>query len=251
MPNYFDRRQLPAVFESVALYRFRGFDAGDKGVAERTEGAEVTPSFFHVLRATAASGRLFAESDGKVGHEHVAILTYGYWQRQFGGGPEIDHDIRLNGERYTIVGVMPESFGFLDPGVRIYVPLAFSPEERSEEARHSQNHDFVGRLAPGATLAQAQARLDALTRRYIAEAGPLKEALINTGAHSVVASLQGDHVRNVRTALQLLWGGVLFVLLDRPVNITNLAMARTSGRLRELAMRHAIGAAERGSPVNC
>jgi len=244
VPNYFDRRQLTAVFDSVALYRFRGFDAGDKGAAQRTEGAEVTPSFFHVLRATAARGRLFADSDGEAGHEHVAVLTHGYWQRQFGGGEVIGHDIRLNGERYTIVGVVPESFGFLDPDVRVYVPLAFTPEEQSAEARHSQNHDFVGRLAPGATLTQAQARLDALTKRYVAEAGPLKEALINAGAHSVVASLQEDHVRNVRTALQLLWGGVLFVLLIAAVNITNLAMARTSGRLRELATRHAMGAAQ-------
>ncbi len=244
VPNYFDRRQLPAVFDSVALYRFRGFDAGDKGRAQRTEGAEVTPSFFHVLRAKAASGRLFAESDGDVGHEHVAILSAGYWQRQFGGGPVIGHDIRLNGERYTIVGIVPESFAFLDPDVRVYVPLAFTAEERSAEARHSQNHDFIGRLAPGATLAQAQARLDALTKMYIAEAGPLKEALVNAGAHTVIVSLQEDYVRNVKTALQLLWGGVLCVLLIAAVNITNLAMARTSGRMRELATRHAIGAAQ-------
>ena len=243
VPNYFDRRQLPSVFESVALYRFRGFDAGDKGAAQRDEGAEVTPSFFHVLRATSARGRLFAESDGDVGHEHVAILTYGYWQRQFGGGEVIGHDIRLNGERYTIVGVVPESFGFLNPDVRIYVPLAFSP--KSDLRRHgiSQNHDFIGRLAPGVTLAQAQTRLDALTKTYIEQAGPLKEALINAGARTVIAYLQDDRVRNVRTALQLLWGGVLFVLLIAAVNITNLALARTSGRVRELATRHAIGAA--------
>ena len=61
--------------------------------------------------------------DGEVGHEHVAILTFGYWQRQFGGGAVIGHDIRLNGERYTVVGVVPESFEFLNPDVRIYVPL--------------------------------------------------------------------------------------------------------------------------------
>ena len=93
-------------------------------------------------------------------------------------------------------------------------------------------------------LAQAQSHLDALTKTYVEQAGPLKEALLNAGAHTVIASLQEDRVRNVRTALQLLWGGVLFVLLIAAVNITNLALARTSGRVRELATRHAIGAAQ-------
>src|SRR6185503_16140874 len=87
------------------------------------------------------------------------------------------------------------------------------------------------------------ARLDALNAVYTERAGPLKDALINAKYNTVVNSLEADLVRDVRSALQLLWGGVLFVLLIAAVNITNLALVRASGRARELATRHALGAA--------
>ena len=105
--------------------------------------------------------------------------------------------------------MLPATFTFLDPDVKIWVPLAFTDEERAEERRHSQNHEEIARLAPGATLAQAQARIDALNAGIVERAGSLKAALINAGYHTKLVSLEADLVRNVRGALQLLWGGVL------------------------------------------
>ena len=225
------------MFESVALYRFRGFKVGEG--RRRGRGARVTPSFFHVLRATAARGRLFAESDGEVGHEHVAILTYGL-AAAVGGVASHRHDAPPERRAYTVVGVLPQKFGFLNPDVRVNA-AAFTPEERSRAAPESEPR-FIGRLAPGVTLAQAQSQLDALNETYIerraAERGAPQRGYAPESASS------GRPVRNVRTALQLLWGGVLFVLLIAAVNITNLALARTSGRCKELATRHAIGAAQ-------
>ena len=110
-------------------------------------------------------------------------------------------------------------------------------------ARYSQNHERSRGSAPGATLQQAQARLDALNVGDLERAGPLKSALINAGYHTRVVPFDADMVRNVRAALQLLWGGVLFVVLIAAVNITNLSLVRASGRLKELATRNALGAA--------
>jgi predicted permease len=141
-----------------------------------------------------------------------------------------------------VVGVLPEEFSFLNSDVRVYLPLAFTSKERAEDRRYSQNHEAIGRLAAGVTLAQAQSHIDALNARNLERAGSLKSALLNAGYHTRLVSFEADLVRNVRTALQLLWGGVVFVLLIAAVNITNLSLVRANGRLKELATRQALGA---------
>jgi predicted permease len=243
VPNHLDRQKMKGTFESVALYRFRGIDIGEAGKAEHVESGEVTASLFHTLRARAFRGRLFADKDNETGHEQVAILSHGFWQRQFAGADVVGRAVRLNGRVFTIVGVMPENFVFLSPNVSVWLPLTFSAEERSEESRWSQNHDAVARLADAVTVAQAQSQIDAMTARIIEQAGPLKETLKNAGYRIVLAPLSADVVRNVKAVLNLLWGGALFVLLIAAVNVTNLALVRMGGRMKELATRHAIGAA--------
>jgi putative ABC transport system permease protein len=242
VPNYFERAAMTRVFESVALYRFQGVDVGQAGAAERVQSAEVTPSFFRVLRASVHRGRVFREEEGERGHGRVAIVSRGYGHRVFGDADPVGRDIRINGERHAIVGVLPDEFTFLDPDVRVWTPLTFSAQERSEESRWSQNHDQIARLASGVTLAQAQQQIDAQTARVTENAGPLKPLLINVKYATRLVPLEADMVRNVRTTLRLLWGGVLFVLLIAAANITNLVLVRASGRLKELATRHALGA---------
>jgi predicted permease len=244
VPNYLDRLALTEAFDSQALYQFGGFRVGQGASAEGVGSLNVTPSFFRVLRTRAARGRLFSEEEGKTGRNRVAVLSYVFAQRQPGGLDGIvGRDLRLNDERYTVVGVLPEAFTFLNPDVRVFVPLAFTDEERAEDRRYSQNHEQIGRLAPGATVAQAQARIDAQNARHLERAASLKAALVNAGYHTRLVSFEADLVRNVRAALELLWGGVIFVLLIAAVNITNLSLVRASGRLKELATRHALGAA--------
>jgi predicted permease len=244
VPNYFDRRAFTDVFEAQALYRFSGLRVGTGPSAEGIASMDVTPSFFRVLRTAAARGRLFSEEDGQKGHERVALLAHGFAARMPGGlDGVVGRDLRLNDQPYTVVGVLPAEFQFLDPEIRIWTPLAFSPEERAEDNRWSQNHQAIGRLAPGATIERAQARIDALNAQLLERAGSLRSTLVNAGYHTRVVSLKDDLVRNVRGSLQLLWGGVLFVLLIAGVNITNLALVRANGRLRELATRYALGAA--------
>ena len=114
------------------------------------------------------------------------------------------------------MGVLPTAFTYLDPDVHLFTPLAFTPEQLAEDRRWSQNHEMIARLAPGASMERAQAKLDAMNVRYIERAGPLAEPLRSVGYNTKLLSLEADIVRNVRSALQLLWGGVLFVVLSPP-----------------------------------
>lgn len=243
VPNYLDRRGLTDVLDSVAIYRFGGFRVGEGAGAEGVTAMRVTPSFFTVLRTQAARGRLFTEQEGTPGHERVAVLSHAFASRQPGGIDGIvGRTLRLDKREYTVIGVLPDEFTFLHADARVWVPEAFSEEQRSEARRYSQNHDGIARLADGATVRQVEERLHAMNVEYIERAGPLKHLLANTGYRTVVVPFHADLVRHIRGALQTLWGGVLFVLLIATVNVTNLSLTRASGRLRELATRHALGA---------
>jgi predicted permease len=244
VPNYYDRLAFTDVFESQALYQFSGAKVGTGPSAEGVSSMDVTPSFFHALRARSVRGRLFTEDDGTTGRDHVVVLSQDFAERMPGGLDGIvGQTLRLDDQPYLVVGVVSRDFLFLNPETRLWKPLAFTPEDRAEDRRYSQNHQAIGRLAPGATAAQAQARIDALNARLLERAGALKQALVNAGYQTHVVPLQADLVRNVRATLQLLWGGVLFVLGIAAVNLTNLSLVRANGRLRELATRSALGAA--------
>jgi len=244
VPNYFDRLGFTDVFESQALYQSGGFRVGQGASAEGVASMTVSPSFFNVLKTSAARGRGFTEDEGTPGKNRVTVLSWSFAKRQPGGVDGIvGRELVLNEERYTVVGVMPETFTFLNPEVRLWVPLAFTADERADDRRYSQNHDEIARLAPGATVARARQSLDAQAARNVENSGPLKSALVNAGYRSEIRVFSADLVRNVRSALQLLWGGVACLLLIAAVNITNLSLARATGRLKEVATRHALGAA--------
>ena len=244
VPNYVDRAALATVFDSVALYRSRGYDAGTTGAVERITAQQVTPSFFRVLGVSPARGRVFTEDEAQAGKGKVAVLSHAYWMTRLGGRDDaIGGDVQLDGERFAVVGILPPDFGFLDPEVRLWIPSTFSPEDRAEESRWSQDYDCVARLAPGVTAAQAQSHIDAHNTGVIERAGPLKSLIVNAGYHTVLSPLAADLVRHVRSGLRLLWGGALFVLLIAAVNVSNLALVRSGGRLKEIATRFAIGAA--------
>ena len=133
---------------------------------------------------------------------------------------------------FTIVGVMPQSFEFEDPEARFWVPLAFTGQQKSDDARHSNSWSNVGRLKPGATIEQAQAADQRAERGQSGTLCQFKQLLINAGFHTRVERLQDVLVRDVRPTLYLLWGGAAFVLLIGGVNMANLALARSSLRLR-------------------
>jgi predicted permease len=244
VPDYYDRLREVEVLEEQALYNTRGVTVAAKGEPERITAMLARPSLLRMLKAEPLRGRIFTEEEGDPGYEQKVILTYGTWQEVFGGREDaVGSDLRINGVPHTVVGVLPRTFTFLNPDVRLWLPLAFSVEERSDDRRHSNNWSMLGRLRPGASIAQVQQQLDALNARNMERFPHFKEILTNAGFHTVAASLEEDVVRGVRGTLYLLWGAVLFVLLIGVVNITNLVLVRSSGRTKELATRHALGAA--------
>jgi predicted permease len=196
-----------------------------------------------MLRVAPLRGRIFREDEGEPGQDRKVVLAESLWQQLYGGNDAaIGREMRINGVPYEIVGVLPQGFQFASPDVRLWMPLSFTAEERSDDSRHSNNWSTIARLKPGATISQARAQVDALNARNLERFPHFREILTNAGFHTVVKSYQEDIVEGFRSTLYLLWGGVLFVLLIGAVNITNLVMVRSSARTRELATRHALGA---------
>ncbi len=243
VPDYYDRLRETDVFQEQALYNTRGVTLSGNGEAQRLISMVSTPSLLRLLQVQPARGRIFTEEDGELGKTSKAILTYASWQQWFGGQDSaIGQTIRLNGTPFTVIGVLPRGFSFLEPDVKVWTPVAFTAQEKSDESRHSNNWSYVARLKPGATVEQARQQIDALNARNLDRFPALKQILINAGFHTMVVPLQPFLVREVRSTLFLLWGGVVFVLLVGAVNVTNLMLVRSSARMRELATRHALGA---------
>jgi hypothetical protein len=178
VPDYFDRRELTDVFDSVALTKGSGFDMGSEGSPVRIDGESVTQSYFHEIGSSAALGRTFTGDEAVFQKDKFAILSYGLWKDVYARDANIlGKDIRLSGSAYRIIGVMPD--GFADPRseARIWVPLSFAPAQTTDHARHNNSWDMVARLKPGVTLQNARQRIDALNKRQVERAGPLRKLL--------------------------------------------------------------------------
>jgi predicted permease len=243
VPDYYDRLRETDVFQEQALYRIQGATIGGLAEPQQVTAGIGTPSLLRVFGVKPVRGRFFSDEDGETGKTNKIVLTYAGWQQLFGGQDSaIGKDLRVNGEPSTVIGVLPKDFVFLDPDVRFWRPVAFSAEDKSDEQRHSNNWQYLARLKPGATIAQAQQQIDALNARNLNRFPELKQILINARFHTPVVSMQAHLVRDLRSTLYLLWGGVVFVLLVGAVNVTNLMLVRSSARTKELATRHALGA---------
>jgi putative ABC transport system permease protein len=253
-PSYFDRLKAITTLEEQAMFALWFDTLAIDGISEEIRGMRATPSLFRVLQVDPALGRAFTDDEGKIGAEQKIILSDGLWQRLYGGDPTaIGRDLRLGwtGQRYTIVGVMPRGFSFFDLGndgharasgdeVQFWIPLAFTPAQRSDDARTRYGFFHIGRLRPDATIEQVKAQIDALNAANF-ERFP-QFGLAKLGMYTAVTPLQGALTRGIRRTLYLLWGAAAFVLLIGALNIANLSLARASVRARELATRLALGA---------
>ncbi|HSK10652.1 MAG TPA: ABC transporter permease, partial [Vicinamibacterales bacterium] len=241
-PDYYDRRVMPSV-ETLAFLNTPDVTVGEAGRPEQVKTMRVTPSFFELARVEPQLGRTFTEDEGEPGQDLRVVLSDGFWRERFGADPAVvGRDLRVDGRAFTVVGVMPRDFRFLDAAVRMWVPLAFTPEQRGDGARHNNSWQCIARLRPGATVEQAQAQVNAINAANVDRAGPFKQVLLNAGFNTRVVPLKDDMVRNIRGTLYLLWGGTLFVLLIGCVNVVNLALVRSRTRMRDLATRFALGA---------
>jgi predicted permease len=239
--DYYDRLREVSVFSDQDMFQFNDRTLTINNAAQRVSAMSATPSLFRLLRTRPLLGRTFTDDEGEIGAEQKVILSYGLWRELFAGDRSaLGQDLRIDGKPYTVVGVLPRDFNFIQPEVRLWVPLAFTAEQK--KTHHNNNWYNVGRLKPGATLQQAQDQINALNAANLDRFPQFRELLINAGFRTQVSPLQDMLVRDIKPILYLLWAGAIFVLLIGVLNITNLALARFELRRTEFATRLAFGA---------
>ena len=236
-PNFLDLQSQNQTFSSMAISRPTGFSLIGSGEPERVRGRFVSADYFSVLGLKPELGRFFTSEDDKSGGAPVVIISAQLWARKFASSPDVlRQSMTLDDKSYSIVGVIPASFDLVQRDV--FVPLGQWGTPALKNRGAALGLHGIGRLKPGVTIDQAEADLD---RIMASLAVTYPETNKNNSAKLV--GLKTSLVGDIETTLWMLLGAVGFVLLIACVNVSNLMLARSTGRAREFAIRTALGAA--------
>jgi predicted permease len=245
IPDYLDRRTQADAIEDATLFTGRPLNLAEGGQAEQVRALAVTPSFFSTLGREPALGRAFTEDEAKPGADRQVILAHGLWRSRFGGDPSIvGRDIRMNGESYKVVGVLPADFELPGRDIAALVPFAFTAQQMSDAGRGNEFSQMIARLRPGASIDLVNSQMKVIVDRNVERLPQNADFVRTSGFTGFARPIRDEIVGDTREPLIVLQLGVLFVLFIACANVANLLLMRATGRGRELAIRTTLGAGQ-------